>query len=122
MSLDEKLTAVAEAIREKTGDTDLMTVGEMPSAIRKISTGANINDGVVGTDSTWSSDKINTELSSLSEEIDTLKTNGVTEQQLDDAVSNKVTSSQMQTAMNQAFTQVQSMINTAIGGVENGSY
>ena len=39
MALTDKLTAIGDAIREKTGSTDLMTLEEMPNAIATISTG-----------------------------------------------------------------------------------
>ena len=39
---DSVLTAVADAIREKTGSTDTMTVGEMPAAIASITAGGGL--------------------------------------------------------------------------------
>lgn len=39
MALINKLSAIGDAIREKTGSTDLMTLDEMPSAIAGIQTG-----------------------------------------------------------------------------------
>jgi len=37
MALTDKLTDIADAIREKTGDTELLTLDEMPDAIAGIS-------------------------------------------------------------------------------------
>lgn len=39
MALTDKLTAIAEAIRSKTGKTDSMTLDEMPTEIESIQTG-----------------------------------------------------------------------------------
>ena len=39
MALTNKLSAIGDAIREKTGDTELMTLDAMPAAIRGIETG-----------------------------------------------------------------------------------
>lgn len=42
MSVESKLTAIAEAIREKTGKSGTMTLAEMPGKIQSIHTGGNI--------------------------------------------------------------------------------
>ena len=39
MALTNKLTAIANAIREKTGTTNTLTLDEMPTAISNISSG-----------------------------------------------------------------------------------
>jgi len=44
MALIDKLSAIASAVREKTGRTDAMTLEEMASAIREISSGISIDD------------------------------------------------------------------------------
>ena len=61
---DEELTAVADAIREKTGGTDPLRYEDgFVGAIRGIQTAQEaINDNVIGVNTTWSSSKINTEL------------------------------------------------------------
>ncbi len=43
---DSALTAVADAIREKTGSTDTMTVGDMPAAIASITAGGGLPDNM----------------------------------------------------------------------------
>lgn len=43
--LDSKLAAIANAIREKTSQTSLMTIDEMPTAIQSISTGGGSGGG-----------------------------------------------------------------------------
>ena len=45
MALTDKLTAIADAIRAKTGKEAEMTLAEMPSEISNIQTGSNIPDG-----------------------------------------------------------------------------
>ena len=42
MSVNEKMTAIADAIRGKTGTTELLTLDDMPTMIEGISTGADI--------------------------------------------------------------------------------
>ena len=42
MALTNKLTAIANAIREKTGSTNKLTLDEMPTAISNISSGGDI--------------------------------------------------------------------------------
>ena len=44
MALTDKLTAIAEAIRSKTGKTDSMTLDEMPTEIANIQTGGGSAD------------------------------------------------------------------------------
>lgn len=39
MALTDKLTAIGDAIREKTGKEDLLTLDQMPVEIRSIETG-----------------------------------------------------------------------------------
>lgn len=43
MALTDKLKAIADAIRAKTGKSDSMTLAEMPTEIENISTGGGIN-------------------------------------------------------------------------------
>ncbi len=45
MALTDKLTAIGDAIREKTGSTELMTLDDMPAAIAAIETGSGGGDG-----------------------------------------------------------------------------
>ena len=40
MALTDKIKAIADAIRTKTGTTDIMTLDEMPAKIAGISSGA----------------------------------------------------------------------------------
>lgn len=50
MALTDKLTAIADAIRAKTGETGTMTLDEMPSEIESISGGGadhSIEDGII---------------------------------------------------------------------------
>lgn len=47
MALTDKLTAIANAIRAKTGGTATMTLDEMPTEIASISGGGDITDGTV---------------------------------------------------------------------------
>lgn len=51
MALTDKLTAVADAIRNKTGKTDLLTLDEMPTEIAAIETGgaSGIHNHVINT-------------------------------------------------------------------------
>jgi len=42
MSVNEKMTAIADAIREKTGGTETLTLDEMAQAIRSI-TASSLN-------------------------------------------------------------------------------
>ena len=49
MALTDKLTAIADAIRAKTGKEAEMTLSEMPSEISNIQTGSNIPDGTAVT-------------------------------------------------------------------------
>jgi hypothetical protein len=44
MALTNKLTAIADAIRDKTGDTELLTLDQMPVAIQGIETGGGLPD------------------------------------------------------------------------------
>lgn len=44
MALTNKLSAIGEAIREKTGGVELLTLDEMPEAIRSIETGGSGDD------------------------------------------------------------------------------
>lgn len=44
MALTNKLSAIGEAIREKTGNTELLTLDEMPEAIRSIETGGGTSE------------------------------------------------------------------------------
>jgi len=46
MALTDKLTDIADAIRAKTGESDLLTLDEMPSAIASISGGGEVVDVV----------------------------------------------------------------------------
>lgn len=48
MALTDKLTAIADAIREKTGKTDGLTLDAMPGEIEAIQTGAGLNFAVLG--------------------------------------------------------------------------
>lgn len=43
MALTDKLTAIGDAIREKTGKTDLLALDQMPNEIRNISSGGGTN-------------------------------------------------------------------------------
>lgn len=45
MALTDKLTAIADAIRAKTGKTDGLTLAQMPGEIADIQSGSNIPDG-----------------------------------------------------------------------------
>lgn len=45
--LTTKLTAIADAIRSKTGETATMTLADMPNKISGISGGAEITDGII---------------------------------------------------------------------------
>lgn len=47
MALTDKLTAIAEAIRGKTGGSDLLTLDEMAVAIEAIEAGAGQDNTVV---------------------------------------------------------------------------
>lgn len=51
MALTDKLTAIADAIRAKTGKTDSMTLDTMPTEIEGISTGGGFPGSVVFTES-----------------------------------------------------------------------
>lgn len=46
MALTDKLTDIADAIRAKTGESDLLTLDEMPDAIAGISGGGSAVDNV----------------------------------------------------------------------------
>lgn len=46
MALTDKLTAIANAIREKTGGTELLTLDQMPTEIAGIETGGGSSDAV----------------------------------------------------------------------------
>lgn len=48
MALINKLTAIADSIREKTGKTDVLTLDQMPLEIAGIQTGVELNFKVVG--------------------------------------------------------------------------
>ena len=45
MALTDKLTAIANAIREKTGNTELLTLDQMPTEIAGIETGGGSGGG-----------------------------------------------------------------------------
>ena len=45
MALTDKLTAIADAIRGKTGKTDALTLAQMPGEIEGIQSGSDIPDG-----------------------------------------------------------------------------
>ena len=60
MALINKLTAIADSIREKTGKTDVLTLDQMPLEIARIQTGAELNFEVVGGTSMPSSPSENT--------------------------------------------------------------
>ena len=49
MALTDKLTAIANAIREKTGKTDLLTLDDMPNEIASIASGGDstMEDGLI---------------------------------------------------------------------------
>ena len=44
MAIEDKITAIANSIRSKTGETDLLTLDEMPAKINNISGGSGSND------------------------------------------------------------------------------
>ena len=44
MALTDKLTAIADAIREKDGSADKLTLNQMPQKIRDIATGTDTSD------------------------------------------------------------------------------
>jgi hypothetical protein len=48
MALTDKLTAIADAIRGKTGKTDALTLDQMATEIVGIQTGGNIQAGANG--------------------------------------------------------------------------
>lgn len=48
MALTDKLTAIADAIREKTGSTNTMTLDEMATVIQNISVGSGGSGGSSG--------------------------------------------------------------------------
>ena len=50
MALTDKLTNIAEAIRGKTGGTDLLTLDEMATAIASIQTGINAEEITIAMD------------------------------------------------------------------------
>lgn len=50
MALIDKLTAIANAIRAKTGGTDLLTLDEMATAISSIQAGINAEEITIATD------------------------------------------------------------------------
>ena len=50
MALTDKLTAIAEAIRGKTGGTDLLTLDQMATAIASIQTGINAEEITIAMD------------------------------------------------------------------------
>ena len=50
MALIDKLTAIADAIRAKTGGTDAMTLEEMAAAIASIQTGINAEEITIAMD------------------------------------------------------------------------
>ena len=52
MALTDKLTAIADAIRSKTGTTEPMTLDEMITAIANITTGSVPSDTITLSDST----------------------------------------------------------------------
>ena len=61
MALTDKLTAIADAIRDKTGGTDALTLDEMPGEIEAIQTGGDtsIEDSLVeGTLSSYSNTRV----------------------------------------------------------------
>lgn len=59
MALTDKLTAIADAIRAKTGKTDSMTLAQMPSEIEGISAGVPINnqDKTITENGTYTADE-----------------------------------------------------------------
>jgi len=46
MALTDKLTNIADAIRAKTGESDLLTLDEMPDAIASITSGGSAVDNM----------------------------------------------------------------------------
>lgn len=65
MALTDKLTAIANAIRSKTGGSDLLTLDEMPQEIQSIQTGGggtsdtSLSDSIIdGTITSYSSDTL----------------------------------------------------------------
>lgn len=50
MSVNSKMTAIADAIRSKTGQTDTLTLDEMATAISGISTGIDTSDATASAD------------------------------------------------------------------------
>ena len=50
MSVNSKMTAIADAIREKTGQTETLTLDEMATAISGISTGIDTSDATASAD------------------------------------------------------------------------
>lgn len=63
MALTDKLTAIGDAIRSKTGGSDLLTLDEMPQEIQSIQTGGGgdtaLADSIVdGSITTYSSDNV----------------------------------------------------------------
>ena len=50
MALTDKLTAVADAIREKDGSADKLTLDQMPQKIRDIATGTDTSDATAAAD------------------------------------------------------------------------
>ena len=50
MALTDKLTAVADAIREMDGSADKLTLDQMPQKIRDISTGTDTSDATAAAD------------------------------------------------------------------------
>lgn len=65
MALTDKLTAIGDAIRSKTGGSDLLTLDEMPQEIQSIQTGGGgetdtaLADSIIdGTVATYSSDAV----------------------------------------------------------------
>lgn len=53
MALTDKLTAIANAIRGKTGKTDELTLDEMPAEIANIGAGAQIASGAFAAGTNW---------------------------------------------------------------------
>ena len=63
MALTDKITAIGNAIRSKTGSSDLLTLDEMPQEIQAIQTGGSGDTALVdsilsGTITTYSSDNV----------------------------------------------------------------
>lgn len=68
MALTDKLTAIGDAIRSKTGSSDLLTLDEMPQKIQSIQTG-----GGGGADTGLADSLVNGTITSYSSDVQTLR-------------------------------------------------